>query len=72
MAAVPALRAFLGPVYAWTSAVPPGLCTALAVMLQMIFAFLARALGGATFVRDCRLLAAQKKCIHFKLSLIHI
>eukprot|EP00973_Karenia_brevis_P077314 10739901-Karenia_brevis.AAC.1 len=35
-------------------------------MLQLIFAFLSKALNGATFVRDCRLLAVQKRCIQFK------
>eukprot|EP00973_Karenia_brevis_P053196 7394971-Karenia_brevis.AAC.1 len=66
MAAVPALRAFLGPVYAWTTAVPPSLCTTLPVMLQLVFAFLAKAFREQVFVRDCRLLASQKRCVHFR------
>eukprot|EP00973_Karenia_brevis_P064413 8949273-Karenia_brevis.AAC.1 len=66
MAAVPALRAFLGPVYAWTTAVPPGLCATLPVMLQLIFAFLARAFREQIFVRDCRMLAASKRIVHFR------
>eukprot|EP00973_Karenia_brevis_P008273 1119810-Karenia_brevis.AAC.1 len=66
MAAVPALRAFLGPIYAWTSAVPTSLCTTLPVMLQLIFAFLSKVFADQTFVRDCKLLAVQKRCVHFR------
>eukprot|EP00973_Karenia_brevis_P034226 4721000-Karenia_brevis.AAC.1 len=35
-------------------------------MLQLIFAFLSKAFQEQTFVRDCRLLAAQRRCVHFR------
>eukprot|EP00973_Karenia_brevis_P074856 10403415-Karenia_brevis.AAC.1 len=35
-------------------------------MLQLIFAFLAKAFKDQTFVRECKLLAIQKECIRFR------
>eukprot|EP00973_Karenia_brevis_P001793 244073-Karenia_brevis.AAC.1 len=53
LTAVPALRPFLGPLYAWTSSVPGGSCLQLPVVDKLILVFLIEIFKQALFVKDC-------------------